>query len=437
MNGFPNLIFPLLALSAAAMPARIPKARRAYVEVQIGNTCKVIPREQARLSRTGQPKVYVWELSAQPVSGDPNAIRRVELFPDIVDNTYLPESYGRETPPFQWRKDAWGTSTYKVLLYMADGRVKQIANKIKNTNTNSRKYWLVYDKTRVPTGSKATSVISDRAFGVEIELASDGSISVDDLRRHLAQTTNETVLALGYTKDTMKAWKIVSDDSIGTGVEIVSPILRGEQGLSRLRTAVESLNDAGGLSATSSCGLHVHVDLTGIDIHGLKRICQNWIKYEKAIDLVLPPSRRANVNRYCRSARHNDLLKDMSNKAAHERVMNADKHDRKRYFELNMQNLVTGKKKNALEFRGHSGTCDSVKIENWVRFLNAFVEGSLKQPSVLAFPDHCTPEDAFEGMFKNLIRDGALHDFFDKRREKFCLKTLKLPTHGHRVTVSL
>ena len=64
----------------------------------------------------------------------------------------------------------------------------------------------------------------------------------------------------------------------------------------------------------------MHIDLTGIEFEGLRRICQNWVKYEDAIDLILPPSRRGDGNRYLRAVRENHNFWDRKNNYVNNRI---------------------------------------------------------------------------------------------------------------------
>ena len=47
-----------------------------------------------------------------------------------------------------------------------------------------------------------------------------------------------------------------------------------------------------------------------------------------------------------------------------------------RYFKLNLQSFCRHR---TIEFRQHGGTVSALKISNWVRFLNGFIEESCRQ----------------------------------------------------------
>ena len=64
-----------------------------------------------------------------------------------------------------------------------------------------------------------------------------------------------------------KKWKVEYDGSLGCdGVEIISPILKGSEGISNMVESLEILRRKG-FSVNSRCGLHYHF--------GLKSICKN------------------------------------------------------------------------------------------------------------------------------------------------------------------
>ena len=55
-------------------------------------------------------------------------------------------------------------------------------------------------------------------------------------------------------------------------------------------------------------------------LNNLKAICHNFIKFEGAMDLVMPASRRGNENAYCKSNRQNDCFRSLSNCDAKQKI---------------------------------------------------------------------------------------------------------------------
>ena len=170
------------------------------------------------------------------------------------------------------------------------------------------------------------------------------------------------------------------------------------------------------------CGYHVHVDLTGINFAGVRRICQNWAKYEDAIDLFLPESRRGNANRFCQSVRDNCFLDPGTNKEVNDYIGACEdmdelmacinpitsEDDPGRYYKLNLR---TGKK-NTIEFRAHSGTTDTEKLKRWINFVVAFVENSARNPEPKSFYDDRDAVHKFHRLFEWVVRGNSIYNFY-------------------------
>lgn len=230
--------------------------------------------------------------------------------------------------------------------------------------------------------------------------------------------------------------EVSTDNSLGTStkehaLEVISPILRGEAGLDYIGKVAGELtkNDA---FVDPACGLHVHMDLTGIDLDGLKRICQNWIKFEHAVDQFMDPSRRDSKNRFCPNVRQNRELGQVNNESALakvarkttlkglQNVMNADETGKgQRYFKLNLTNLSNQREpRNTLEFRGHHGTCNADEIVAWVRLLNAFINSSVRSHSVQPLSDTVDIEDELDSLFR-FINDSGLEKWYRSQKRRF------------------
>jgi hypothetical protein len=211
-------------------------------------------------------------------------------------------------------------------------------------------------------------------FGVEFEivLPSD-TASHSAAAQRLALITGLPVITGSRTATTRQdapEWRVVSDASIrgGAGAELVSPVLRGEDGFSQVKKIADALQVIGAI-ANASCGFHVHVGgVRGADLGFFKRLVKLYARFEPVIDSFMPPSRRGNSNTYCRGL-------SAANVAA---VDNADSFDRlihaatglpastysARFFKLN---LVAFRKHRTVEFRQHAGTVDSAKAIAWIR----------------------------------------------------------------------
>merc|ERR1711871_1596082 len=151
---------------------------------------------------------------------------------------------------------------------------------------------------------------SKTTFGIEVELSTPSTSSsvFDHLssRNVRCQILNKSQVApSGY-------WKITHDSSIrcsvdqpnGELVEIVSPVLCGGDGLSELHRGLQMLKSLSP-SVNRSMGVHIHIGLDQFLFGGIRKICQQFVKHESSFDLMVPPSRRGNKNRYAMSNRMN------------------------------------------------------------------------------------------------------------------------------------
>lgn len=279
------------------------------------------------------------------------------------------------------------------------------------------------------------------SFGIELELTASGHVSLDEVACTISQRANLDVRALGtYYKGTTEYWKLVSDSSIAcsrsdpncTKFELVSPVLKGGDGLN---TCYHVLHEGlpacpGGIKVNKSMGFHVHIDVHDIqdDLVALKKICQNFVKFEAAIDSFMPPSRRA-ANKYCQSHRNIIDAEYDGNYGSikefrHQRIGGCESvgelsdvinPDNSRYFKLNLQNIISGKQP-TIEFRQHSATFEHAKIKNWIRFCMAFVHTTARLAPPRCFNDDTSVEEEFERLFQYVVKDRFLRDYYRSRR---------------------
>lgn len=218
-------------------------------------------------------------------------------------------------------------------------------------------------------------------FGVELEFT---GVTCDVVANHLAQR-GVAIYYAGYSHQVSSQWKVVTDASVtvaGLGGELVSPILTGAEGYEQLERVVSILNSVPNISVDRRCGLHVHVSWDNMTVAQVQTIVSRFTKYEDWFDSIQPVSRRA--NRFCKAVKGHPQLSDAlaCNPRAHLQALGNIASDR--YVKLNLQSLS---RYGTIEFRQHSGTTDPVKVLNWVRFLEQFIEASLN-PSMTASVDY-------------------------------------------------
>jgi hypothetical protein len=233
-----------------------------------------------------------------------------------------------------------------------------------------------------------------RSFGIELELFGVTRVQV-----------KETLTAIGVDSWISGAeirnagWKITTDSSIhlpnwrrtprGEGVELVSPILSGRDGLLEVKKVVKAIQRAGA-KVNKSCGFHVHVDARDLSgstmINALRRYAQN----ERQIDTFMPPSRQVNANTYCRTTielaarflgHETSTAQNIANLAYDEQYTGTG-YIGGRYHKLN---LCAWLRHGTVEFRHHSSTVNYKKVINWIMFCVNFMEQSTISDDVAIF----------------------------------------------------
>ena len=163
----------------------------------------------------------------------------------------------------------------------------------------------------------------ERTFGVELEFICDNS---NALANHINQQCGQnTVQVEHYNHTTRPYWKLITDSSVHAttpadrrarlkGFELVSPILKGESGLSAIRAIMDAIETYTGIAKINkSCGYHLHLQADDLNLKQLKNIMKAQCKYEWVLDCFQPQSRRANNAHYTQSAvRHFGNGRDLS-----------------------------------------------------------------------------------------------------------------------------
>jgi len=204
---------------------------------------------------------------------------------------------------------------------------------------------------------------NDLTFGIELE-----TIAPDRLVR-------EEGLRIGpYRRGVQvpylpEGWKAEADGSIDNGhgghkCEIVSPVLRGPEGLAQVAAAVRTL-EAKGHRVNASTGVHIHGGCNrDWDSAALARLVTIVAYLEKGLYAITGTKSRER-GRYCGGVRKYGNEKDAKPNL-----------DRDRYHALNLTNLARGTK-DTVEFRVFSGTTSATKAVGWIQVCLGLVERAL------------------------------------------------------------
>ena len=222
--------------------------------------------------------------------------------------------------------------------------------------------------------------LTDRNFGIEMEFY--GCTPAELIFQ--ASLLGLNVQHMGYTHQTTPHWKIVSDGSVtgtGTGgnggLELVSPILNGYEGVRALAAASRALALAGA-RVNRTCGVHVHLDASDLSPNQIGNVAANYAEAQRAIDYLVPSSRRSTVyNRYCHP------IPDYAVASLRTAQTNSDLASAMpgRYHKVNLQSLH---RHGTIEFRQHAGSIDGQKIAHWLSLMQAIVEST---KSGVVFPN--------------------------------------------------
>jgi hypothetical protein len=203
---------------------------------------------------------------------------------------------------------------------------------------------------------------NNMTFGVEIETVAPFSAVENGLRiggyHHGIQVP--------YLPE---GWKAERDGSIDAGnkgypCEIVSPILRGPEGLAQVLEVLRIL-EAKGYRVNGTCGVHTHI---GWDrnwpAEALARLVTIVAYAERGLYAITGTKRRER-SRYCGGVR-----KYGDDKMAKPAL------DRDRYHALNLTNLANGTRE-TVEFRVFSGSLNPIKVLGWIQICLGLVERAL------------------------------------------------------------
>jgi hypothetical protein len=208
----------------------------------------------------------------------------------------------------------------------------------------------------------------NKTFGIELEIAGISQAQALEALNSAGINAKSEY----YTHEARGYWKLVDDSSVRDGFEVVSPILHGQVGLEEALKAAKALDEAG-TRVNKTCGFHAYFDANNLSIEEIRTIATRYATFEDEIDAFMPNSRRADNNTYCKSTKniflHNSSFTNADN------ITDMVNAQGSRYFKLNLQSYS---RHHTIEFRQHSGTINTAKIENWLCFLHGFIDESCR-----------------------------------------------------------
>lgn len=417
------------------------------VRILIGNTYKRLEEDSAPLDRSGSNrKVHDWTLFVDVVGNAAEAADLIEMVTFDLGASFQPSEFVCNSPVplngrlrFSTRQQTYGLVTADIKIRGTGGTLQKVAHTIQSVPSSPTRE-ISFVEHHAPRPLRMVKLPKETQFGLELELTSAMHLTPAEIASCISTSETGTV----HVMETYRAgrvpvdtWKLVPDSSIVCNpsqpdcntFELVSPILRGGNGLSQTNRILLRLSAVSNeVKVNRSMGFHVHVDVSGYNIRQLVKICQNYIKYEDVMDSIMPPSRRTGSdqsNRYFQSNRRSvgsrltntqrlEELGGCRNLETLAHLMNANGD---RFYKLNLQNLVTGRQP-TLEFRQHSATTNYQKVSAWVRFCTAFVRQSarLAEPGPLSKGRSLVQQ--LDALFLYVIKDRALRNFYRLRQNE-------------------
>tara|TARA_R100001443_G_scaffold17872_1_gene28500 strand:+ start:14013 stop:15020 length:1008 start_codon:yes stop_codon:yes gene_type:complete len=254
---------------------------------------------------------------------------------------------------------------------------------------------------------------NNKGFGIEIEFIRPNHVS----QQEIANKVDDALVQVNggcnleaYNHITRPQWKLVTDSSVHSQAgyrgdnELVSPILRGYNGKKQLQIVLDTLK-ALGCKVNTSCGIHVHHDVTDTMVdtkENVTKFLNNLIKFvckfEHLIYRIVSPSRLTGI--YCNPARSvfgkmrnaglnntglklitKRIFKDLKESVDYKyrnygsmvsgRTMRfAGSSQTTRYCGLNLRNIWT---RGSVEFRYMQGSLNFNKIWSWVVLTQAII----------------------------------------------------------------
>ena len=221
-----------------------------------------------------------------------------------------------------------------------------------------------------------------------------------------------------------EGWNAQRDASIQApagkvGVEIVSPILTGSNGLSQVSTVLEWLRGIGA-GCNQSCGIHVHV---GTNKQVAWKVTALVAQHEKALFAACGAKGRTRINNmYCNGIAGNRMIRAQFEASRTEVpfIMNVAQS---RYQTLNLTNLISGRRP-AVEFRAFAATFQTEAVFGYIRLCVGLVDFAASSKAPVKYEskqaDHSSSGSAQMTRLLRRLRWGKAESKDRKRAGRGC-----------------
>jgi hypothetical protein len=351
-----------------------------------------------------------------------------------MDPTFHPRTFQKNMAQFVSKQTSYGGFDAKVEVTLRDNKTYTINHPlVLKGNGGKSKVELSLDKSGCESYNvQQLPIPMDITFGIELELITTKACSMKEIASHINGSSGYCCRVAERSMKPTADWRISPDSSVScngsqpgcTPFELISPVLHGGLGLQQVHEVLQAVNTMGVHADNRTAGFHVHVGVGHLSFEQVKKVCQNFVKYEIAFDLMVPLSRRN--NEFCASNRRSNTMRRFANKEANEAIGRCQSMDelyeimnpsRKKYFKLNLTPLASGRQA-TIEFRQHSATSDYAKVAAWVRLVVHFVNNAGRFEAPRALLASRGQDDAFKLLFKNVIKDRYLRDYYLNRADE-------------------
>ncbi len=230
-----------------------------------------------------------------------------------------------------------------------------------------------------------------RRFGVELEAKGMNPTEAAGVLAAAGFRVQDLAHMHDATRGNVQHWRVVYDGSVNGGFEAVSPPLHETL---EVWKACNALRARGG-RVDRQCGTHVHVEAGDYELDDFKALAKLWMRFETAIDALMQPNRRGDLNQYTKSnlrsmvrrtgARDGqDAMAGIFNciDACVTAVSVRDTlQGIERYYKLNLHAFW---KHRTVEFRGHGGTLNGTKLTYWIALVVGLVVAAKRRPQIPA-----------------------------------------------------
>lgn len=206
---------------------------------------------------------------------------------------------------------------------------------------------------KIKSKINSRSDIEERTFGIEIECYHKTNRDIRSQVAHELRVIGIACVDVRYTHEVMETWKVTTDSSIrgGEGLEVVSPILKGQSGIEEIKKVMKVLTRLG-CRVNRTTGLHVHIGANDLSTGELHNVFRFYRQNEQIFDSIVARSRRGDDNTYTRSLR------------------NYSDFPTTRYTKVNYQSYL---KYGTIEFRQHQGSLNGDKAEHWIKLVRQII----------------------------------------------------------------